>query len=157
MPDSFGVTKEIIVNAPVKLVYETASDLKQHPTWNARNRRDSSMSFVFSATTTGHGAFYEWTSDKSDNGTCTIVEAATEKRLVMDVKIKGKGGGTAVWTFESVSEQTKVVRSFDAKIPVPILGPWILLFKDFAKPLAEDFENELMMFKKYIESKVVEK
>ena len=148
LPRSFSVERRRVVKASADKVYAIAADLSRHPEWNARKARDASMSFTYpAATRAGKGAVYEWTSQNSGAGRCEIVEAVPNERIALHVSLGGRGsGGTAEWRFARVPGGTEIARSFEAEIPVPILGGWILLFMHPKTQLALDFETELERF-----------
>lgn len=148
MSRTFSVTRTATVNAPVERVYSLAADLTKHPLWNARKSRDATMNISFPGEVhRGVGAVYEWRSAESGAGRCVILGAVPLKSLTIGVTLAGKGEGEATWHFAPSGVGTTVTRSFSGEIPMPILGPWILLFLHPEKSLGADFEQELQAFK----------
>ncbi len=152
MPRTFSVERSTVVSAPLGEVYALAADLTKHPLWSARKLRDPSMRFSFPGKVhAGMGAVYEWTSEESDAGTCTIVAASPDLSLTVSVHVKGKGDGTAIWRFEPEGSRTRVTRQFEGEIPIPVIGPWIVLLVHPQDKLGADFEQELEAFRKIAE------
>ena len=152
LPRSFSVERRRTVKAPADKVYAVAADFSRHPEWNARKARDASMTFTYPGPTrAGKGAVYEWTSQNSGTGRCEIVEAIPNERLRLHVTL-GRGGGIAQWRFTPLSGGTEVTRTFEADIPIPILGGWILLFMHPETQLGMDFETELERFAALVEA-----
>jgi uncharacterized protein YndB with AHSA1/START domain len=152
MPNSFSVTRSIETVAPIGEVFETVSDMTRHPLWNARKMRDDSMRFSFpGANHKGKGATYEWTSKQSGSGRCTIIDAEQNEHISILVELFGKGEGDALWTFENKKDRTKITRTFQGSINVPIIGPWLVLIARPQDSLGADFDQELVSLKRIVE------
>ena len=83
-PDSFGVQRAAIVDAPPESIFPLINDFRQWGSWSPYEHKDPAMKRTFSGAARGNGAVYAWEGDKNvGSGRMEILEAAAPSRIVI--------------------------------------------------------------------------
>jgi effector-binding domain-containing protein len=131
-------TKEI--NAPISQVYGHAQDFNLWQNWSPWKEEDPNMAVEYGEITSGQGASYSWSSEKSGVGRMEINEAIPNEKLGMDIgfdmgsgmeystcdmEFKEMGEMTEVtWHFNSSGSESFVERLFNVIMPSKLKGQY---------------------------------
>jgi len=128
LPDSFHMERSMVIEAPAPLVFVHVNDVQKMQAWGPWQQMDSTMQVAFGDTTVGEGAYYEWTSTHSGNGTYRIVESRPYEFIKSYMTFEGMGTAEGTWQFEPVDEGTRVTWGLDSRMSY--LMKWFGLFLD---------------------------
>ena len=149
LPQQYGFSRDIVVQAPAAVVFDQVQDLHKYKGWSPWSESDPSMKVTYGGKTTGRGATFSWTSDHSGNGTLTVAETVAARRIVNQLEFGRQGSAKAIWTFDDAGGPTEVVWAMEGVATNPI-GRWMGLFiESMAGPA---FERGLANLKKQAES-----
>ncbi len=76
-----SVSRAIIVNAPVEVVFDQFNDLNKRMVWSPWEKADSTMVPVLGDITKGKGANYSWTSPANGDGKITYVQVVQNQLI----------------------------------------------------------------------------
>jgi len=107
------IEASIEIEAPTELVYLKVADLT---TWSVWQKKDTTMSIVYSGQKIGLGAKMSWTAIDG-NGSLEIVKANFSKDLKNELIFEGIHSSYHIWTFEKTNNGTKVTWSFQDELP----------------------------------------
>lgn len=107
------IEESIEIEAPIDLVYLKVADLT---TWSLWQKKDTTMTIVYSGQKTGLGAKMSWTGINS-NGSLEIVNSNFLKDLKNELIFEGMSPSYHIWTFDKTDKGTKVTWSFQDELP----------------------------------------
>jgi hypothetical protein len=107
------IEESIEIEAPIDLVYLKVADLT---TWSLWQKKDTTMTIVYSGEKSGLGAIMSWTGINS-NGTLEIVKVNFAKDLKNELIFEGMSPSYHIWTFAKTDKGTKVTWSFQDELP----------------------------------------
>lgn len=153
-PSEFAVSRDIVVNKPQKVVWDSLISLKEQQAWSVWGIRDPNMRTEFKGTDGEVGAVHLWFGNKQvGEGEQELTKLEPMSRIESELRflkpwkatnkgyfdLKEKGNGTHVtWGF-----------SGKTKFPMSVM----MLFMNMDKAIGKDFEEGLRNFKAYIEKK----
>lgn len=149
IPSKVHIERSVIINAPVKTVFDAVNNLKTWKNWSYWDRIDPDMVSRYEGPESGVGATHRWDSEneKVGHGSMTITAVDEPKSLTTSLafdKWVTPGG----WLFDETPEGVKTTMYLDRDMP--FYGRISGLFMD--KMFGEDFDKSLMGLKSYTES-----
>ncbi|MCB9675209.1 MAG: SRPBCC family protein [Alphaproteobacteria bacterium] len=158
----YRVTREVVVPAPVAVVWPLVTDLPQTEQWSPFLAAEPSFRHTYGPETSGVGASYVWTGDPGW-GRYEVLEVEPEAKQVAHLFSPGMGDTTETWTFAEDPAGTRVSWTFEgtaagvgsgfvATFMDRLLGP---MFDDglarlaTAAEKARDAEKPAMQFDQY--------
>jgi effector-binding domain-containing protein len=110
MPSEVKVSRTVVINAPIEVVYAQANNLNNFHAWDPWGKIDPNAAFVINETYAGVGASMSWKSDDANlgNGMMTIVESVPFEKVNTDIAMDGEPMGNGGFIFEGVAGGTKV-------------------------------------------------
>ncbi len=85
-PDTFTVSRSIIINAPPEKIFALIDDFHNWPRWASQDAEDPTMTRTYSGAENGVGAISDWTSKGSaGRGRMTIVESTPPSAVAVQV------------------------------------------------------------------------
>ena len=104
---SYNVSRNKIIKAPISHVFNTVNDLKTWEKWGPWHEEDTTIVVTYGDKTVGVGASDSWTS-KEGPGKMETVAVVPNKSINQKIAFGDYEPGDIYWTFEEVSEGTKV-------------------------------------------------
>ena len=153
-PTEYIVTREIMVNKPVKVVYDNLILLEEQQKWSVWGTRDPNMKTELRGTDGKVGAVHYWSGNKQvGEGEQEITKLEPMRRIESELRFLKPFKSTSLGFFELTDkgENTHVIWGFSGKNKFPISV--MMLFMNMDKTAGKDFEKGLQNFKKYIEKK----
>ena len=149
LPEDYGMSRSIEVNAPAEVIFEQVNNLKKNEAWSPWKAQDATLKMTYGPTTKGKGATYSWTSENSGAGTLTIEESLPPTKIRNALNFQGQGSGTGIWTFEPKGKTTHVTWAMEGKAD-GLVGRYFGLFIDGM--VGPSFEAGLSSLKKVAEA-----
>ena len=151
-PDSFGVQRAAIVDAPPESIFPLINDFRQWGSWSPYEHKDPAMKRTFSGAARGNGAVYAWEGDKNvGSGRMEILEAAAPSRIVikLDFYSPFEAHNTAEFTMLPQGGETRVTWRMHG--PAPFMARIMHVFINIDKMVGKDFEIGLANLKRLAE------
>lgn len=144
LPSKVHVERHATIKAPVDVVFNQVSTLKNWESWSPWHKLDPNMKITYSGTTSGKGAAYSWESDHKNVGcgTMTITNATDLSSLETEMVFKGQGSGTGGFKFNAKPEGTEVSWYVDFDMGMNPIARYMGLFMDGM--LGKDLEAGLV-------------
>lgn len=150
LPNEYGVSRSILINAPSDKIYPHIADPKAWKNWSVWNQRDPNMNMNYSGTSQGAGAIWTWQSKSEGNGNMKFTHAQQNQQIDYELSFEGMGkpstgslilsqenGATKItWNMKGSSEGNLMMKLF-APFMDNMIGP--------------DFEGGLQNLKKLVE------
>ncbi len=144
-PNTFLISRSVIMNAAPEKIYPYMSDFHKGELWTPYEKRDPSMKRTFSGSENGKGAVYEFAGDKKKvgSGRLEIIDAIppTKVVLTLDLIEPMKGHNIVEYSIEPQSRGTKVTWSMRGTNNY--LSKLICTFINVDKMVGGDFEAGL--------------
>ena len=146
-PDSFRLSRSVVIAAPPERVFPLINDLRRFNEWNPFAKMDPAGVMTYDASSAGVGGAYSWQGEKTGEGRMQITESVPGQRVtarldfrkpfeahnVVDFSVQAAGGGTTVtWAMHG---------------PMPYLNRLMTIFFDMDKTVGKDFEAGLANLK----------
>jgi effector-binding domain-containing protein/uncharacterized membrane protein len=113
LPRNGSVKSEIVINAPVQLIFNQVNSLQNWEKWSPWYKTDSTMKFIYSGPVNGTGAMSVWTSEHSGKGKLTITASEPLEKVETSIDFGVDGMSSAGFQFEPVDGgRTKLVWTF---------------------------------------------
>ena len=120
LPKHFEYVRSTDINASKEVVYNILNDLKTWEEWGPWKQQDPTVKNIYGEKTEGLGAFYNWTSENSGNGTITITEATPPTLQKTRIEFENQGGGNAWFKLEDAEAgATKTTWGFSFDVSWP--------------------------------------
>ncbi|MBI1226108.1 MAG: hypothetical protein GC192_12805 [Bacteroidetes bacterium] len=100
MPKHFAYERSTSINAPKEVVFNIVNDLKSQETWGPWQKQDPTIKNTYNEVASGVGQKTSWTSEKSGNGSQSIVESTPSSNVKYKIEFEGQGGGDAEYKLE---------------------------------------------------------
>src|SRR6056297_312632 len=109
-PIEYRVSREIVIDAPQKLVFEQVNNHKKRSAWSPWEELDPNMDKTFDGPQSGVGAIYKWSgNDSVGSGRLEIVESKpnvfVRSKLMYPSPFDPEG--TIEWHINNVNGETK--------------------------------------------------
>ena len=151
-PDTFGVQRAAIVEAPPEKIFPLINDFRQWGSWSPYEHKDPAMKRTFSGTPRGAGAVYAWEGDKNvGKGRMEILEASAPSKIVikLDFFTPFEAHNTAEFTMLPQDDATRVTWRMHG--PAPFMAKIMHVFINIDKMVGKDFEAGLASLKRLAE------
>jgi uncharacterized protein YndB with AHSA1/START domain len=152
-PDTFLISRSVIINAAPEKIYPYMSDFHKGDLWSPYEKKDTTMKRTFSGPESGKGAVYEFAGDKDKvgSGRLEIVDAVPPTRVVLtlDLTEPMKGRNIVEYTLEPKGDGTNVTWSMRGTNNY--LSKLICTFVNVDKMVGSDFEAGLANLKALVE------
>lgn len=153
-----SVTKEI--QAPVSLVFEQVSELKNWQVWGPWNERDPNMEVSYGTPSSGEGASYSWESEIEGNGSIRTLKVMENDTILQRISFGtplGDSDSDVYWYFNSKGNDGTDV-TWGMKGNHSFLEKLFLSFQEepFEKSLQHMFEKGLFNMKNRVEESMNE-
>ena len=151
-PDSFGVQRAAIVDAPPESIFPLINDFRQWGSWSPYEHKDPAMKRTFSGAARGNGAVYAWEGDKNvGSGRMEILEASAPQKIVikLDFFTPFEGHNTAEFTMLPQGDGTHVTWVMHG--PARFVTKLIQVFMNLDNMIGRDVEAGLANLKKLAE------
>jgi hypothetical protein len=99
LPRTYKMERSVVIHAPAEIAFDQVNDLKKNENWSPWKAADPTVQINYGSTTVGKGAMSSWTSQKSGEGTMTIVESNPNQDIQTELDFKGMGKSTGYFTF----------------------------------------------------------
>ena len=118
----FEVERELIVEAPVKTVFETVADFRSWPEWNPWLLHEPDAKIEYSDDCSSAGGFYSWEGQLVGSGRLTHIELEPTRRIDQQIDFRRpfKARNRVSWKFEDQGERTRVSWGISGKLPLPV-------------------------------------
>lgn len=116
LPAKFHVERSVAIAAPAAAVFGQINNLKNWEKWGPWQAEDPGMTITYAEKVAGPGASYSWTSEKSGNGTLTIIESAPFTDIKNELNFEGMGTSYGSWHFEESENKTTLTWGFDGRL-----------------------------------------
>ena len=152
MPSTFDVKREIIIDAPMPVVFNQVNDFNEMQNWSPWKDYDPQMKLTIEGEPGKAGYKYSWKSSDKNVGSGSLTRLSTEDGKAItntltfeDFEMKS----TNYWTFEPAGDGVKVV--WGDKGDVPFMARIFFALKNPDKMMGPDFEKGLNRMKEYCE------
>jgi uncharacterized protein YndB with AHSA1/START domain len=152
-PDSFTITRSIVIEAPAARIYALIVDLKAFNTWNPFAAADPGARIAYEGAASGKGAAYTWQGDKSGAGRMEITDTTEPTRLAMklDFAKPMAANNTVDFTLLPQGSGTRVTWAMSGAMPY--LHKVMTVFFDSDKIVGGEFAKGLATLKVLAEKK----
>ena len=117
LPSTVSLERSIVVNATAEKIYEQVNVLKNWEQWNPFLKMDPKSKIAYNDIPAGAGATYTWASDKTGEGTMTILNSTPYSSVKFQLEFKGQGLSQSEFHFDQAgANATKVIWSFSSDI-----------------------------------------
>lgn len=152
-PKTETITRSIVVNKPVEVVYSYFSSLQnmeEYATWQAKDP-NTVNTYIGAGNTVG--SIHEWTSEHKEvgKGEQEIISMVNNKEIYSELRFfePFESTSTAFLKFEEDGNNTKVIWGYEASYAA--LESVFMMFLDMDKLLGPDFEKGLSKAKTILE------
>ncbi len=151
-PASVKVERSIEINAPKELVLEKLADLKFfHDKWSPWTEKDTAAKNTYTGEMGQPGSTYAWESEKDDVGKGMMIYDRTINDSVQQtLRFDGMGDSKVYYVVETSNNLTKV--TWGMTFDVGFFGRGFMLFMNFEKQMAPDYEKGLNSMKQVMEA-----
>lgn len=147
-PNSFAVSRSIVVQAPAEKIYPLVSDFHQWRRWSPWENLDPNMKRTFAGAAGGAGAVYSWEgNDTVGAGRMEIVAAqpAAKVDIKLDFLRPIASQNSTVFELRPEGDGTKVVWTMSG--PSSFMTKLMGVFVSMDKMIGPDFEKGLANLK----------
>ncbi len=155
-PDTFRVTRAIVINEPSETIFPFFNDLENFRRWSPYEKLDPDMQRTISAPASGVGASYAWDSKgKAGAGKMTIKKSIPSSTVEMALEFVKpfKSSSTATFSLEPQGAGTRV--TWEMAGPAPFVSKIMQVFFNMDKMIGKDFEQGLADLKAVTETGAV--
>ncbi len=149
LPSDPKVERSIVIKAPPAKPFDLVNDLERNSAWSYWNTKDSTMKMTYGEKRSGEGATYSWTSQKSGEGSLTIVKSIPNSRIETDLDFKKQGTGKGYFLFEEAPEGVKVTEGFTMHAGMNLAARYFGLMANGI--IGKAFEHDLEKIKELAE------
>lgn len=147
-PNSFAVSRSIVIKAPAEKIYPLISDFHQWGAWSPWENLDPNMKRTFTGAASGAGAVYSWEgNDAVGAGRMEIIGAQAPSKI--DIKLDFlkpiASQNTTVFALQPEGEGTRVVWTMSG--PSSFMTKLMGVFVSMDKMIGPDFEKGLATMK----------
>lgn len=151
-PSSIKFERAALINAPKDLVQKQMTDLKYfHESWSPWSEKDPNMKTTFTGEMGQPGSTFAWDGNKDSVGIGSMTyEKTVGDSIHLTLRFEGMGDTKVYYITKDSASATNVIwgMTFD----VGFFGRAFMLFMNFDKMMAPDFEKGLAKLKTNLES-----
>ena len=117
LPSTVSVERAIVINASAEKTFEQVNTLKNWEQWNPFFKMDPQTKIAYNNIPSGPGATYTWASEKTGEGTMTILKSMPFTAVQFQLEFKGQGLSQSEFRFNPEgANTTKVTWVFSSDI-----------------------------------------
>lgn len=150
LPSAYKVERSAVIQAPVEIIFDQVNDLKKSENWSPWKASDPTVKISYGAVTVGKGATSSWTSEKSGDGTMTIIESNANQDVQTALDIKRMGTAVGYSTFNPEGQGVRVTQGFRGDQGWNLAGRYMNLMME--KMVGPYFEKGLAKLKEISEA-----
>ena len=148
-PDKYDVSRNRVINAPAKVIYNHVIDFKTWDKWGPWMELDPEMKMTYNEVSSGVGGGYSWESESQGNGSMKTLFATENKTIDQEIIFEGMDPSSVYWKFEPQDKGTLV--TWGMKGDAPFMFRLIAAFSGgFEEMLAPMYEDGLENLDQYI-------
>ncbi len=146
LPNQYGVTRSISIQAPAAKVYAYVAAPKEWKKWSVWNQRDPNMEMHYAGPEQGSGASWDWKSKSEGNGGMKFLSVSENQVINYELQFEDMGKpSTGVIMLETEGAQTKISWSMKGSSEGNLMMKLFVPFMD--KVIGPDFEQGLKNLK----------
>jgi len=136
LPSTVSLERSIVINASAEKTFEQVNTLKKWEQWNPFLKMDPQSKIAYNNISAGPGATYTWASEKTGEGTMTILKSTPFSSIQFQLEFKGQGLSQSEFRFNPEGNNTtKVTWSFTSDIGN---NPFSRVFWTFGTAMMKD-------------------
>lgn len=151
LPSNFHVERSVIIEKPVDVVFQTATDMNQRAKWDPwiEMEPDAEMKIIMKPGIIGSG--YSWHGKIIGEGKITIKKFVPNELIQSEIEFISPRSSKSdiIWKFKDTRKGTKVTWAFEGVLSYPV-EKWMGLFME--RMMSAPFEKGLNNFKSLVES-----
>jgi uncharacterized protein YndB with AHSA1/START domain len=157
LPDSYEVSRSIVVDARAEQVFPYLNNPTQWEKWNAWNKSyDPSMIRLYGGPMAGKGAFQHWNGDKVGQVQMQFTESTPPSQLYYKQQTRGDQYETiGIFSLEPATEGTRIVWHQKARVEDTPLDRYKGMFKKMKTE--QEAEQSLLALKSLFENTIAVK
>lgn len=147
-PNTFRVSRSIVIKAPPEKIYALIADFHKWRAWSPYENLDPALTRTYGGSASGLGATYAWTGNgKAGAGKMEIVKAAApgELNISLDFTKPFEAHHKAIFTLVPEGDATRVTWAMEGASPFMFKLMGLVL--DMDKMIGKDFEAGLASLK----------
>lgn len=151
-PTKYEVKREVLINAPVDLIFEQINVIKNQEAFSPWERMDPNMSRTYEGPESGVGARYSWTgNDSVGTGSMELIESnyPTDVKFKLTFTSPWEAVSDIVWTLNPTDEGVLVSWGNVGELPGYLF--W-MSEEEMDKTMGPDFERGLNSLKEVAEA-----
>ena len=153
-PDTFGVQRMAVVQAPAERIFPLINDFRRWAGWSPWEHRDPAMKRTYSGPDSGRGSAYAWDGNKNvGSGRMEILDATSPSKIVikLDFFKPFEGHNTAEFSFAPERDASATSITWVMHGPASFMTRVMQVFMNFDKMIGKDFEAGLANLKRLAE------
>jgi len=136
LPSTVSLERSIVINASAEKTFEQVNTLKNWEQWNPFFKMDPQTKIAYNNIPAGPGAIYTWASEKTGEGTMTILNSTPCSSIKFQLEFKGQGLSQSEIRFNPEgTNATKVTWAFSSDIGN---NPFSRVFWTFGTAMMKD-------------------
>ncbi len=136
LPSTVSLERSIVINASAEKTFEQVNTLKNWEQWNPFLKMDPQTKIAYNNIPEGAGAIYTWASEKTGEGTMTILNSTPFSSIKFQLEFKGQGLSQSEIRFNPEgTNATKVTWPFTSDIGN---NPFSRVFWTFGTAMMKD-------------------
>jgi len=150
LPSNFHIERDIVVDKPVEVVFQTAIDMKQRSKWDPWIEMEPEADVTVNMTPEIIGSGYSWKGEVIGEGNVTIQKFVPNELIKSEITFISPQSmkSDIIWTFEEIDGGTKIIWAFEGSLSYP-MERWAGLFLD--NSIGPSFEQGLRNFKELVD------
>lgn len=150
-PDSFRVTRSLVISAPPDRLFPLINDLRGFNRWNPYERKDPGAG-TYAGATSGVGSTYAWDSNKVGKGKMTITDASSPGTVVMQLDFERPFKALNMATFTITPREGGTEVNWTMEGPAPLLTKIMDVVIGMDRMVGGDFADGLRNLKQLVEN-----
>jgi uncharacterized protein YndB with AHSA1/START domain len=151
-PDTFAVSRSIVISAPPEKIFPILNDFTAWPSWSPYEKMDPAMQRTLGAITKGKGATYAWEGNgKVGAGNMELTASNPSSLVAIDLNMLKpmKVSNKVTFTLTPNGTQTNVTWAMQGKSP--FMAKLMGVVMDMDKMVGGQFEEGLGNLKRVVE------
>ena len=151
-PDTFRVERSIVIKAPAEKIFPLINDLHQWAPWSPWEKMDPALKRIYSGTSSGVGAIYEWQGNRDvGHGRMEIIDSTAPVKVVLKLHfIKPfEANNTVEFVLRQEAGSTRVTQAMYG--PSPFISKLMSLAFSMDKMVGTKYEEGLANLKSLAE------
>lgn len=155
-PNSFEVTRNRTLKAPVSVIYDNIIDYKNWESWSPWKEKEPELKINYPNQTKGIGGHYSW-EGKDGLGNMNTLDAVENKLIKQEIQFEDYNPSEILWSFEPTdNNQTKVTWSMKSdNVPFTFKG-FAALSGGFDNMIGPDFDRGLEKLDSLVQEQIKE-